>query len=195
MAALAMRDVMSREEEPSFVIKDPRYVKESTNTTSLLQIFNGRWLVGFGVIAMSFVFGQLICIPTRLASSCKIVRASCSTHADGAKMAMSSAWSRSVTWYSPSCIPRLQRLSRRRMRWSITQLKRSGAMTHPCFTPVSTENSSDREEARRTALRVSVTDLYIYWTKHSRNDPSADMQGAAVTCCVPTGRCHDPALL
>ena len=74
-AALAMRDVMSREEEPSFVIKDPRYVKESTNTTSLLQIF----------------FGQLICIPTRLASSCKIVRASRSTHADGAKMAMSSA--------------------------------------------------------------------------------------------------------
>ena len=35
--ALAMRDVMSREEEPSFVIKDPRYVKESTHTTSLLQ--------------------------------------------------------------------------------------------------------------------------------------------------------------
>ena len=78
-AALAMRDVMSREEEPSFVIKDPRYVKESINTTSLLHIFNGRWLVGLGVIAMSFVFGQLICIPTRLASSCKIVRASCST--------------------------------------------------------------------------------------------------------------------
>ena len=46
-AALAMRDVMSREEEPSFVIKDPRYVKESTNTTSLLQMFNSRWLVGF----------------------------------------------------------------------------------------------------------------------------------------------------
>ena len=82
-SALAMRDVMSREEEPSFVIKDPRYVKESTNTTSLLQIFNGRWLVGLGVIAMSFVFGQRICIPTRLASSCTIVRASCSTHADG----------------------------------------------------------------------------------------------------------------
>ena len=77
---LAMRDVMSREEEPSFAIKDPRCVKESTNTTSLLQIFNGRWLVGLGVIAMSFVFGQLISIPTRLASSCKIVRASCSTH-------------------------------------------------------------------------------------------------------------------
>ena len=36
-AALAMRNVMSREEEPSFVIKDPIYVKESTNTTSLLQ--------------------------------------------------------------------------------------------------------------------------------------------------------------
>ena len=46
-AALAMRDVMSREEEASFVIKVPRYV-ESTNTTSLLQIFNGRWLVGLG---------------------------------------------------------------------------------------------------------------------------------------------------
>ena len=76
-AALAMRDVMSRKEEPSFVIKDPRYVKESTNTTSMLHIFNGRWLVGLGVIAMSFVFGQMICIPTRLASSCKIVRASC----------------------------------------------------------------------------------------------------------------------
>ena len=33
-AALAMRYVMSREDEPSFVIKDPRYVKESTNSTS-----------------------------------------------------------------------------------------------------------------------------------------------------------------
>ena len=33
-AALAMRDVMSREDEPSFVIKDPRYVTESTNSTS-----------------------------------------------------------------------------------------------------------------------------------------------------------------
>ena len=73
------------------VIKDPRYVKESTNNTSLLQIFNGRWLVSLGVIAMSFVFGQLICIPARLASSCKIVRAYCSTHADEAKIAMSSA--------------------------------------------------------------------------------------------------------
>ena len=73
-AALAMRDVMSREEELSFVIKDPRCVKETTNTTSLLHIFNGRWLV-----------------PTKLASSCKMVRASCSTHADGAKVAMSSA--------------------------------------------------------------------------------------------------------
>ena len=47
-AALAMRDVMSREDEPSFVIKDPRYVKESTNSTSVLHIFKGRWLVGFG---------------------------------------------------------------------------------------------------------------------------------------------------
>ena len=45
-AALAMRDVMSREEEPSFVIRDPRYVKESTNCTSMLHIVNGRWLVG-----------------------------------------------------------------------------------------------------------------------------------------------------
>ena len=42
-AALAMRDVMSREDEPSFVIKDPRYVKESTNSTSVLHIFNGWW--------------------------------------------------------------------------------------------------------------------------------------------------------
>ena len=151
-AALAMRDEMSREEEPPFMIKDHRYVKESTNTCC---IFNGRCLVGLGVITMSFVFGQLICIPTR-ASSCKIVRASSSTHADGAKMAMSSALSRSVSWYSPSCIPRLQLRRRRRMRWSITQLKRSGAMTHPCCTPVPMENSSDREAAWRTALRVSV---------------------------------------
>ena len=35
-AALAMRDVMSREEEPPFVIKDPRYMMESTNTRPLL---------------------------------------------------------------------------------------------------------------------------------------------------------------
>ena len=90
-AALAIRDVMSREEEPPFVIKDPIYVKESTNTTTLLHICNGSWLVGLGVIAIRFVFGQLICIPTRLAYSCKMVRASCSTHAYGAKMAMSSA--------------------------------------------------------------------------------------------------------
>ena len=34
-------------------------------------------------------------------------------------------------------------------------------MTHPCFTPVSMGNSSDREEARRTALRVSLH-LYLY---------------------------------
>ena len=68
-AALAMRDVMSREDEPSFVINDPRYVKESTNSTSVLYIFKGRWLVGLGVMAMSLVFGQLICIPTRLACS------------------------------------------------------------------------------------------------------------------------------
>ena len=47
-AALAMRDVMSRKEEPSFVIKDPIYVKESTNSTSLLRIFNFRWLVELG---------------------------------------------------------------------------------------------------------------------------------------------------
>ena len=47
-AALAMREVMAREEEPSFVIKDPRYVKESTNCTSLLHIFNGRWLAWLG---------------------------------------------------------------------------------------------------------------------------------------------------
>ena len=40
--------------------------------------------------------------------------------------------------------------------WSITQSKRSGAMTQPYFMPVSMVNSSDREEARRTALRVSV---------------------------------------
>ena len=30
---------MSREEEPSFVIRDPIYVKESTNCTSLLHSF------------------------------------------------------------------------------------------------------------------------------------------------------------
>ena len=47
-AALAMRDVMSREDKPSFVIKDPRYVKESTNSNSVLHIFKGRWLVGIG---------------------------------------------------------------------------------------------------------------------------------------------------
>ena len=35
----------------------------------------------------------------------------------------------------------------------------------------------------------------IYWTKHSRNDPSPEVQGAAVTCYIPTGRRHDPALL
>ena len=46
-AALAMRDVMSREDEPSFVIKDTRYAKESTNSTSVF-IFKGRWLVGLG---------------------------------------------------------------------------------------------------------------------------------------------------
>ena len=62
-AALAMRDVMSREEEPSFVIRDPRYVKKSTNCTSLWHIFNGRWLVGLGVIAMSLVFATWFASP------------------------------------------------------------------------------------------------------------------------------------
>ena len=68
-AVLAMRYVVSREHELSFVIWDPGYVKESTSCTSLFHIFDGRWLVGLGVIAMSLVFGQLIWIPTRLASS------------------------------------------------------------------------------------------------------------------------------
>ena len=62
----SLGSVMSREEEPAFVIRDPRYVKESTNCNSLLYIFNGRLLVGLGVTA----FDQLICFPTRLASSC-----------------------------------------------------------------------------------------------------------------------------
>ena len=56
-AALAMRDVMSREEEPSFVIRDPRYVKESTNSTSLLHVCNGRWLVWLGHRSESNEFG------------------------------------------------------------------------------------------------------------------------------------------
>ena len=73
-AALTMRYVMSRGEEPSFVIREPRYVTESSNCTSLLHIFNDRWLVGLvGVIAMGLVFGHLICILTSLASSCGII--------------------------------------------------------------------------------------------------------------------------
>ena len=71
------------------MIKDPIYVKESTNSTSLLHIFNCRWLVVLDVMAMSLGFGQGT--PTRLASSCNITSTSWSKHADGAKMAMSSA--------------------------------------------------------------------------------------------------------
>ena len=59
-AALGMRDVMSQEKEPSFVIRDPIYVKESTKCTSMLHIFNGRWLVGLEETAIGLVFGQLI---------------------------------------------------------------------------------------------------------------------------------------
>ena len=40
-ADLAMEDVMSREEEPSFVIRDPIYVKESTTCASMLH--NLQW--------------------------------------------------------------------------------------------------------------------------------------------------------
>ena len=32
----------------SFVIRDPRYAMGSTHCTSMLHIFNGRWLVGLG---------------------------------------------------------------------------------------------------------------------------------------------------
>ena len=42
-----------------------------------------------------------------------------------------------------------------------------------------------------TSLKKSwpgPTDLYNYWTKHASNDPSTEMQGAAVTCYIPTGR-------
>ena len=35
----------------------------------------------------------------------------------------------------------------------------------------------------------------IYWTKHARNDPCAEVQRAEVTYYIPTGRRHDPALL
>ena len=39
-AALAMRYLMSRDEEPSFVIRYQIYVKESTNSTSMWHMFN-----------------------------------------------------------------------------------------------------------------------------------------------------------
>ena len=39
-----------------------------------------------------------------------------------------------------------------------------------------------------TAQAIQSTDLYNYWTKHASNDPRAEMQGAAVTCYIPTGR-------
>ena len=82
---------MSREEEPPFVIRDPSYVKESTNCTSLLHILNGRWLVGLGGDSHEFGFQPADFHPH------KFTRASRSSHADhGTKMAMSSASSRSV---------------------------------------------------------------------------------------------------
>ena len=40
-AALAMRDEMSRDEEPSF--KDHRYVKESTNTCCISSMADVWW--------------------------------------------------------------------------------------------------------------------------------------------------------
>ena len=147
-AALAMRDVMSREDEPSFVIKDPRYMWRNRQTVlpCCISSMADGWC-DWGVIAMSLVFGQLFCIPTRLASSWSIIRASWSTHTDGGA-GIHRAVSRG---YNDSTAD-----GARRIRWSITQFERSGAMTQPCFTPVSMVNSSDREEARRTALRVSV---------------------------------------
>ena len=48
-AALAMQYVQSQEGEPSPVIRDPMYVKESSNYASFMHIFNGRWLVGLVV--------------------------------------------------------------------------------------------------------------------------------------------------
>ena len=67
-AALSMRDEMSREEEPSFVIKDPIYVKVDKQYF-LVAYLQWQMVGGVGEIAMSLVFGQLICIPTMLASS------------------------------------------------------------------------------------------------------------------------------
>ena len=76
----------SWQKQPSLMIRDSRCMKESTNCTPLLHILYGRWLVGLGVISMILVFGHLICILTRLASSCSIIiRVPWSTHADGIK--------------------------------------------------------------------------------------------------------------
>ena len=47
------------------------------------------------------------------------------------------------------------------MRWSITQLNGFGAMTQPCFMPVSVVNSSDRKDARCNALLVSEYDVRV----------------------------------
>ena len=50
-------------------------------------------------------------------------------------------------------------------------------------------------------LRTTMVDWFYaltyinYWTKLSSNEPGADVQGAAVTCYIPTGRCHDPDML
>ena len=100
-AVLAMRDIMSREEEPSFVIKDPRYVKESKNSTSVLHIFKGRLVV----MAMSLVFGQLVDLHPHEVGFFLEYHQSFLKHArrwgnDGDVIR--------VIWYSPSCIPRLQ---------------------------------------------------------------------------------------
>ena len=83
----------------------------------------------------------------------------------------------------------------KRTEWQRQQRNLRMALPPPSTIGGACEDGEDSDDGFSLPARQQRTDLYIYWTKHSRNDPSADMQGAAVTCCVPTGRCHDPALL
>ena len=61
-----------------------------------------------------------------------------------------------------------------------------------CFVVVWSATALLRRVVARDFGRRSHLLTYInYWTEHSSNDPSAEVQGAAVTYYVPTGRRHD----
>ena len=90
-AALPIREVISASMEPSAETIEPRYVHESTNSTSSPSMFIGMVIAEDGEIIMALFLVQLIDIPTLAASLLKMRNTDDRYSEEGENSAISSA--------------------------------------------------------------------------------------------------------